>query len=276
MSSLSTAMKPEEIKESLEKLQPEIPWTHYFDFGHDIHTVTPKEEKFYKKAVGLGKLGDLVPELAANHTRKGTLKGQDVLDIACAEGRHSITMAKHGANVLGVEGRGLYVERARLAANALGYNNARFIQGDCRKMNKADIGTFDVVLCSGILHHLGQESFVDFINDLGELTDDTLIMYTHVSTPDSIERFRLQGPVTIDQEYEGYLFREHKDGATKEDQEKKVRASLDNTHSFWATPESLVKALRAAGFSAIYNILSPHIFSNPVNAAYRPILIARK
>ena len=35
-----------------------------------------------------------------------------VLDLASAEGVHSITLAQAGANVLGIEGRELYVERA--------------------------------------------------------------------------------------------------------------------------------------------------------------------
>lgn len=265
-----------EIREKLDELDPEIPWTHYYDFGHGIETITKDNDKFYKKSIGLRNLGNLVTDIVKLHTCKGSVKGLRVLDIASAEGVHSILLAQKGATVIGIEGRELYVKRARLAAHFLNCGTASFFHGDVRKMDIKGLGKFDLVLCSGILHHLDKNSFVSFINDLGKLTGDTLVLYTHISTAKSIERFQLNGPVVAHGKYQGYLFREHSETTTKKSRLRKVRASLDNQESFWATQESLVHCLEQAEFTGIYNILKPHIFRNFENASYRPIIVARK
>ena len=271
----SYSISPEEIRQGLDKLESTIPWAHYFDFGNGIETVSPQEEKFYKKAVGLGKLGNLLTDIVPLNCHRGNMKDLRVLDLASAEGVHSITLAKAGANVLGIEGRELYVERATFAAKVLGVDNARFQQGDVRKINPSEVGTFECVLFSGILHHLGQSSFEEMLKTLASLTEDTLIIYTHVSTAQSIERFNLKGPVKTETGYEGYLFREHKDNASEEQKYRKVRASLDNTFSFWATEKSLIDALSSVGFKSISKLMKPHLF-NWEEASYRLLIIARK
>ncbi len=269
-------MNPEEIKQGLAQLEPSIPWAHYFNFGHGIETVSPKEEKFYNKAVGLGKLGELLKEVLPLHCKRGQLGGLSILDLASAEGVHSIRLAQAGANVVGVEGRQIYVDRAAFAAKALGVENASFRQGDVRTVNPSEVGTFECVVFSGILHHLGQPSFEGMLQTLASLSTDTVFLYTHVSTPASVKSFRLEGPVTTESGYEGYLYREHENNASEQEKYKKVRASLDNTFSFWATEEALVDGLVKAGFRCVSKLLKPHLFGSPEKAAFRLLLIARK
>jgi len=263
------------IRNGLAKLSPDIPWAHYFSLGHGIETVTPKDGKYYEKAKGLNKLAELIESVARFNVCGGTLRGKRVLDLACAEGTHSITMARLGAEVLGIEGRQLYVDRARFVADVLGVNQVSFTQGDVRYLNAKELGQFDLVLFSGILHHLGPESFVDTLKSLSAVTCDTLLLYTHVSNEKSIQRFNLQGPTTLPAGYEGYLFREHADGATPQQRLSKVRASLDNTKSFWATEESLVRALKDFGFGHVTKLLHPHLFSWE-EASCRLLIVARK
>jgi 2-polyprenyl-3-methyl-5-hydroxy-6-metoxy-1,4-benzoquinol methylase len=267
-------MSEEEIRNGLLKLDPSIPWAHHFDLGFGIETISPLNEQFYRKSVGLNKFAELIVSLIPQHTRRGTVQGLHVLDLACGEGGHSIAMARAGAMVSGIDGRQLYVDRAKFAARACGVTNVEFDWNDVRKVEPAHYEKFELVLFSGILHHLAQNDFEGMLNILVRLTKDTLIIYTHVSTPASIKTFNLQGPVKTKGGHEGYLFREHKDTATEEQRLKKVRASLDNTYSFWATEESLVKALIAAGFKTVAKLLAPHIFGWQ-EAAFRPILIAR-
>jgi Methyltransferase domain len=271
-----STMNPEKIRQGIENLEPDIPWAHYFNFGHGIETVLPQEEQFYKKAVGLGKLGNLLVDVVPLNCRRGSMEGLRVLDLASAEGVHSITMAQAGANVLGIEGRQLYVDRAKFAAQVLGLENVSFQQGDVRKVNPSEVGTFEFVLFSGILHHLGQNDFEEILKTLASLTEDTLFIYTHVSNPASIERFRLQGSVKTANGYEGYLFREHKDNASQEERYRKVRASLDNTFSFWSTEESLIDALKSVDFKVISKLVTPHLFSSWEEKLYRLLIIARK
>lgn len=269
-------MSPEEIRQGLAQLEPSIPWAHHFDLGHGIETVSPKEEKFYNKAVGLGKLGGLLKDVLPLHCKRGELEGLSVLDLASAEGVHSIRLAQAGAQVVGVEGRQIYVDRAAFAAKALGVENVSFCQGDVRTVNPSEVGTFECVIFSGILHHLGQPSFEGMLQTLASLSTDTVFLYTHVSTPDSIKSFRLEGPVKTESGYEGYLYREHKDDASDQEKYKKVRASLDNTYSFWATETSLVNGLVNAGFRCVSKLLKPHLFGTPEKAGCRLLLVARK
>lgn len=268
-------MTAEEIRSGLALLEPSIPWAHHFDLGYNIETIDPSNEKYFKKAFGLGKLADLILTLIPYHTRRGSMEGLRVLDLACGEGCHSISLAQHGAEVLGVDGRQLYVRRAAFAATVLGSSNVRFIQGDVRRIAQSELGEFDLVLFLGILHHLAPEDFESTINNLYTLCKDTLIIYTHVSNEASIKRFRLTGPHSTQSGLEGYLFREHEDGASDKQKEDKVRASLDNTFSFWATELSLITQIQRAGFSTASRLLLPHIFGYE-NAQMRHIIIARK
>lgn len=270
-----TTMEIDEIKQRLAGLSPETPWAHLMEFAPNVFSVTPENEKFYRKATGLSLVGELLLDIAQMQVKGHTLEGKRVLDLACGEGGHSVQFAKKGAQVLGVEGRKLYVDRARFAAEAMGQQSRiQIVQGDVRKLD-ADVGRFDITVFSGILHHLGQADFDGMVSELGRVTGDILLIYTHISTDLSVKNHRLQGPVKTEQGREGYLFREHKDDATAQQREDQVRASLDNTFSFWAREEALVQALSAAGFRLILKAVHPHVFGWE-GASYRPILVCKK
>lgn len=267
-------MTPAEISKHLDSLSPDTPWTHLFEFAPGVFSVTKENEKFYKKATGLKQVGDVLLKIAEMQVQGHTLAGKRVLDLACGEGAHAIQFAEKGADVVGVEGRKLYIDRARFAAEAMGQPQIQFTQGDVRKLDSG-MGKFDVVVLSGILHHLGADDFDDMIAELGRFTYDLLLIYTHVGSDLSVKNHRLKGPVKTARGNEGFLFREHKDNATAEQREQQVRASLDNTFSFWAREEVVVNALRSAGFPLILKVLTPHPFGWE-NASYRPIFVAKK
>jgi SAM-dependent methyltransferase len=267
-------MNSEEIKKRLNELSPETPWAHLFEFAPGLFSVTPENEKFYRKAVGLHKVGELLVQIAESQVHGHSLQGKRLLDLACGEGGHSIQFAKRGAKVLGVEGRTLYMERATFAAQVLGQSDIEFTHGDVRKL-APQLGQFDVIMFSGILHHLAVEDFDGMITELGRLSKDLLLIYTHVGSDLAVKNHRLRGPVRTPAGREGYLFREHSDDASAQQREQKVRASLDNTFSFWAREDHLIDALRTAGFSIVLKVMCPHVFSGDA-ASYRPILIAKK
>lgn len=267
-------MDETDIRRRLDALAHNTPWAHGFDLGHGIHTVDPSNEQFFKKAMGLGKLADILGQVVPYYSQRQTLKGMSVIDLACGEGAHSIALAQKGARVLGVDGRQLYVDRASFVADVLRVEDVLFQLGDVRTLTPDAVGRHELVLCSGILHHLGQADFDRMIHSMAALCTDVLFIYTHISTPLSIERHRLTGPVKSESGLEGYLFREHKAGATAEEKYKQVRASLDNEHSFWAIEDSLYAALRSAGFKTVCRLAHPHIFGS-IEGSYRPIIIAR-
>ena len=267
-------MNADKMKQQLQTLSPEVPWAHWFEFAPGVYSVTRENEKFYKKALGLKQIGDLLVEIAEMQVRGHSLTNKRVLDLASGEGAHSIAFARKGAKVLGMEGRRLYIERARFAAEVMQQSNVEFVQGDVREIDP-QLGTFDVVVFSGILHHLGLDDFDGMVAELGRLTSDLLLIYTHVSTEQSVKNHRLQGPAKTARGREGYLFREHADNASVAEREQQVRASLDNTFSFWVKEEHLLDTLKSAGFPLILKVMVPHVFGWE-GASYRPILVAKK
>jgi hypothetical protein len=257
---------------ALAGMEPQIPWAHYFDFGHGLQSVHPTADpRFYKKATGLKIIGEGLADFTLKFLGRDDLTGLSVLDLASGEAGHSLEFANLGAQVLGVEGRDLYIKRAEFAAKAFGFsNNCKFIKSDVRTLGPDQVGTFDITMLLGILHHLGQEDFAPMLKTFASLTKRIGYIYTHVSELDAVTNHRLQGPVMASDKYEGYLFREHKDGATDDQKRDKVRASLDNNLSCWAREEALLQALKDAGFKGVFKVLAPHPYFSPL-AQYRVI-----
>jgi tRNA (mo5U34)-methyltransferase len=82
------------------------------------------------------------------------LTGKTVLDIGCNAGFYSIEMKRRGAaRVLGIDSDERYLSQARLAAEALGFDDVTFAN-----LSVYDVGslgeTFDVVIFMGVLYHL--------------------------------------------------------------------------------------------------------------------------
>jgi acyl carrier protein len=55
-----------------------------------------------------------------------------------------------------------------------------------------------------------------------------------------------------------------------------VRASLDNTFSFWTTEDSLLRALTHVDFLLVTKVSRPHPFSSYIDRNLRAILVAEK
>ena len=82
------------------------------------------------------------------------LTGKTVLDIGCNAGFYSVEMKRRGADrVLGIDSDDRYLEQARLASSALGFDDVEF-----RKLSVYDVGAlgerFDLVIFMGVLYHL--------------------------------------------------------------------------------------------------------------------------
>lgn len=86
---------------------------------------------------------------------KHEVPGKVFLDYACGNGFQAIKAAKLGAKLsLGVDISRVSVENARADAQTAGVTgNSRFVQADAENTRLPD-NSVDVVLCSGMLHHL--------------------------------------------------------------------------------------------------------------------------
>ena len=114
----------EDISAELAQLDQGIPWTHHFDLG-GIETISAERDaKFYRKSVGLKRIVDLSLTYCRTFCDRRDVRGLRVLDIASGEGAYAIDFAQAGAaEVIGIEGRQLYVDRARFIASRFNTQN---------------------------------------------------------------------------------------------------------------------------------------------------------
>lgn len=75
------------------------------------------------------------------------------LDVGCGVGSISLFLAKHGANVKGVDISSRAVQIAKAAKEAAGLENVEFIEGEL-KQGKAE---FDLVTCFEVIEHIPDE-----------------------------------------------------------------------------------------------------------------------
>lgn len=130
---------------------------------HDAHRKreeTPQEhaaqdtyEKFYgnkKYYNGVRRSREFVQKWIEQNA-----KGKIFLDYACGDGMNAIAAAKAGAKLaIGIDISPISIENARKDAAAANVaTNTFFSQADCENTRLPD-NSVDVVLCSGMLHHL--------------------------------------------------------------------------------------------------------------------------
>lgn len=169
-----------------------------------------------------------------------------ILDLACYHGDFGLEFARRGATVIATEGRVANLEKAEAAKQALNLTNIQFFQDDIRYLSKEKYGTFDVVLCLGILYHLDTPEVFHFLEQIYEVCDGFVVIDTHVS-PFPIVARAYKGKT-----YWGRVFLEHVPESSPDEKMQKVYQSLDNLQSFWLTRASLYNALAEVGFTSAY------------------------
>jgi hypothetical protein len=188
------------------------------------------------------------------------IKALRLVDLGCHEGIWAIEFARHGASALGIEGRMAHIEKARFVKDALGLNKLDFVQDDVRNLSKEKYGSFDVVLCLGILYHLDVPDVFHFIERIGEVCDDIAVIDTRIA-PGPTSSF-VYGGVT----YWGNRINErHKTSDTREEKLKKYAASLDNVTSFHLSRTSLQCMLGRVGFTSVYECYVPAEPEKPID-----------
>jgi SAM-dependent methyltransferase len=228
-----------------------------------------EENGRYSVTAGVGpdnwRLARMV-QVAQDSCRK-PLAALRVLDLGCYEGFYTLEFGLQGAEAVGIEGREQHWQKASFAANALGLDRVRFFQDDVRNLSLEKYGSFDLVLCIGILYHLNQPDVFEFMERIGSVCTDTLILDTHVALKPK------QAVAYKDRQYHGFDYYEFPENLSAERRKNAIWASLDNPASFWPTRSSLVNLLRHSGFTSVSEVLMPHTASAGRD---RLMLLARK
>jgi 2-polyprenyl-3-methyl-5-hydroxy-6-metoxy-1,4-benzoquinol methylase len=220
-------------------------WTaHNIHLGEGEYTFERDHPKFQAQLAGHGIHLRRILQIASDIADR-PLDRLRVLDLACLEGLYGIEFARHGSQVVGVEGREANIEKARFAGKVLALENLSFVLDDVRNLSAEKYGTFDVVLGLGILYHLDAPDVFAFIEKVSEVCRRVAIIDTHVAVAAAATRTH-RG-----HDYRGRLFTEHSPKASAEKRRKSAWASLDNERSFWLTRPSLFNALSRAGFTTV-------------------------
>lgn len=187
------------------------------------------------------------------------LDGLRVLDLACLEGLYAVELARHGAKVVGIEGREANIAKARFAQEVLALKQLEFHQDDVRNLSLQKHGEFDVVLCLGILYHLDAPDVFAFLERVAEVCRGLVLVDTHISLA-SEKSCLYKG-----KKYWGKTYREHDPGATPAEKADRLWASLDNPESFWFTRASLYNALAHVGFTTVHECHMPPELEKPAD-----------
>jgi len=176
-----------------------------------------------------------------------------IVDLACCEGIYGIEFALHGANVLNTEGREVNLAKVRFVKDMLGLDNLECALDDVRNLSQEKYGTFDAVLCLGILYHLDTPAAFEFVEKVADVCRRVAIIETHISL-EAVESCLWKGKT-----YWGVYGAEHNPNSGPEERLKAVFDSLDNVRSFWLTHASLCNLLRQVGFTSVYQChIPPH------------------
>lgn len=239
------ARSAEEIRSGMQGVSERVgPWrSHNIYLGHGVHTISEEPVTANYKLRNVMQI--------ASDLLGGRFEGLRVLDLACEEGMFGIEFARRGAQVLGVEGRKVHVERASFAKEALGLDNCEFVHGDVRELRPESHGTFDVVLCLGILYHFDVPDAFEFIHRARQLTTRLMILQSRIALKPK-KKVSFQG-VT----YAGTPVFEHPAKSGPEQRIGRLRASLDNAEAFRLTKPSVFNLLLNAGFTSVLEAQHP-------------------
>ena len=150
------------------------PWTaHNIQLVGDIYTI---KKQVIGDEIGLRRVVQIVSD-----TANKPLENLRVLDLACLEGLYCIELARHGAKVVGIEGREANIEKARFVKEVFSLDNLELYVDDVRNLSKEKYGSFDVVLCLGILYHLDASDVFHFLEKIAEVCQGVAIIDTHIS-----------------------------------------------------------------------------------------------
>jgi 2-polyprenyl-3-methyl-5-hydroxy-6-metoxy-1,4-benzoquinol methylase len=180
-----------------------------------------------------------------------------ILDLACLEGQYAVEFARQGAEVVAIEGREANIEKARFAKRILGLDRLELIQSDIRELSRERHGSFDVVLCLGVLYHLNAPDVFAFVERIAETCTGLAVFDTYVSLGPK-RAYNYKG-----RQYWGRDIREHPEALSEGGKIAKLWSSLNNISSTWLTKRTLVTLLLHLGFTTVYECYVPLEIDKP-------------
>jgi 2-polyprenyl-3-methyl-5-hydroxy-6-metoxy-1,4-benzoquinol methylase len=210
----------------------------------------------------------------------GSFRGKRVLDVGCLEGGYAAAFARLGAReALGIEIRDSNLERCLFLKEQLRLDNLTFRKGNAKEISRETLGAFDIVFAAGLLYHLDDP--FDFVRRAHEVTDDLLLLDTHVAVPHAWAHAcadRMTARVWGGRSYAGREMTEYPPDLSADELDERRWSSHGNPTSFWLTEESLVDALWDVGFPYVSKVYMKRPYRDPEKCTWecRLIVVAKK
>jgi SAM-dependent methyltransferase len=217
-------------------------WTdHNIKVAPDIYTIGPRPV-----SPKLRRIVQIVSDLAGEDFSR-----LRVLDLGCLEGGYAVEFAMHGATVIAVEGREANIAKARVVRDLLHLDNLILFRDDIRNLSLEAWGSFNVVLCLGVLYHIDATALFSFTEQIATICTHLAIFDTEVSVR-ACTTYKHQEHI-----YSGREVIEHDPQSAPEERLQELWGSLDNQTSTWLTKPSLLNLLHRCGFSSAYECNVP-------------------
>jgi hypothetical protein len=179
-----------------------------------------------------------------------------IADLGSLEGGFALACARKGATVLGVEVRQANFEKLLLLKEHFELPNLTFEKADVKDFTRERFGEFDVVLALGILYHLDEPA--KWLKQIAACTRTALVIDTHFAPADKAALARIDPRISALSRMEEvrygngiYRGRWFEESPNLKNREGNLWASYSNSRSFWLTKESLLRAVRDAGFHLV-------------------------
>lgn len=128
-------------------------WFYEFDLPNDL--AAPCRTPEHVKPIHPTRLAMLWDALDPYVAERGGWGQMSAIDIACHQGYFATQLARRGArDVLGIDARPEHIADAELIRQAYGLDNLRLAQHDIYEVKPAQLGSFDLVVCYGLLYHV--------------------------------------------------------------------------------------------------------------------------
>jgi len=230
-----------ELRAAKEQLTAQYgPWSsNNYRLHDDIYTMAPRAFDLVERRVRR------TLQIVSDHTFK-PLDQLRILDLGSFEGGFAIEFAMHGAQVVAVEARESHVAKMRFAKDVLRLANLEVVHDDARNLSRTTLGTFDVVLCLGLLYHLPADDLVPFMTSVASVCNRLTVVETQVSL---YARQELRAGRAS---YHGQRFPE---------EPVYPGAAVESYDAFWLTKSSLLNLLSDVGFTSVSESLTPVVAS---------------
>jgi tRNA (mo5U34)-methyltransferase len=150
-------------------------WHYRFEFAGGIATPTPDPSFANRHEQRRRYFFDPLVQLFG-----GTLSGRRVLDLGCNAGLFSLLALEAGADfVLGVDGRELFIEQAKLVFAAKDMDPSRYRFEVANVFDWEPQEAFEIVLCLGLLDHVSKP--VELFELISRVGAEMLVLDTEIS-----------------------------------------------------------------------------------------------